>query len=522
MSPLRAGLVRFLVMATLAAGLATVTRWPPGPFTVDAAAGIGAASGNSPASGVLPVSSRTLVCPDSSALAGGASTDVTLVAPDLLPLSGSGIAAPATSGSRASAQPLGPDATPLVVLTEQGPAKTAAVAGADVGPVVVRAVGALAAGLFASQVGTAAEGDATGVTGTSCAEPSTEAWFLGMGTELGHRPRLSLVNAERAVAEVDVSLYGPDGRLDIADLRGVVVAPGAVQTFELDAVAPDLTQLAVEVTVRSGRVAAAVRDSRSEGLDSLGVDWVARSVSPASRVVVPGVTGGGQLLLQLLAPGELDTRVRVRLWTRTGPIVPVGMEEVELVAGEVGSVDLAAVGSEVTAVELTADQPVVAGLRAVTSGTEQREMSYTAGAAPLTGPAVVADVRSGAGWAGRLVLSADDGGPDGAAFDTVAEPASGRVLVRFVDAASGRVLRIEQPVIPIGSTVEVDLTGDDLPERFSVVVTPVAGVVYGALALQRSGGPDAGITILPLASPQLVVEVPAVHHDLLTVLPGRG
>lgn len=523
---LRPSLVLGLVVVLLTTALVAVTRWPPGPIPVESAA-VDATLSDSTRDGVRPVSSRTLVCPDGSALlgagstAGAGSTEVTLVAPELLAPAGSGSAGPGEGGARAAAQPLRPGATPLALLTAQGPAATAESTSADVGPVVVATVGALAPGLTASQLSTVAEGDATGVAAATCEEPSAQAWFVGTGTELGHRPRLSLVNAEPAVAEVDVTLYGPDGPLDIASLRGVVVAAGAVETVELDAVAPDLSRLAVEVQVRTGRVAAAVRDSRAEGLSSLGVEWLARAAPPSTRVVVPGASGsgGGEQLLQLLAPGDLDTRVQVRLWTRTGPIVPLGLAEVELTAGLVSSVDLAAaLGPEVAAVELTADQPIVAGLRAVTIGTGDREMAYTAGSAPLAGPAIVADVRAGAGWAGRLLLSADDGGSDGNALGTDDPPAEATVLVRFVDATSGTVIASQQPVIPIGSTVEVSLAGEDLPERFSVVVTPIAGVVYAAVALERSGGPDAGITMLPLSSPQLVVEVPAVRHDLLTVL----
>lgn len=518
MRPVRPSVAMLLVVVPLAGGLVAVTRWPPDPIPVELVASVDVVPSDAQPRSVLPVSSRTLVCPDASPLTAGSSTEVTLVSPELTEADATSSVA---DGSRASVQQLAPGVTPLVLLAEHGPAATALVQGSDAGPMVVATVGTLAPGLSASQLSTAGAGEVTGVAAASCTEPSAESWFLGMGTELGHRPRLSISNAERAVAELDVTLYGPDGRLEITSLRGLVVAAGGTETFELDALAPDLSELAVEVRVRSGRVAAAVRDSRVDGLSSLGVEWVARSVSPATRLVVPGVNGagGGERLLQLLAPGELDTRVRVRLWTRTGPIVPVGFEEVELTAGAVSSVDLAAaVGAEVVAVELTADQPIVAGLRAVSSGTDQREMAYTAAAAPLAGPAVLADVRAGDGWAGLLALSADDGGPDGAPPPSGSPPAPAQVLVRYLDAESGDVVRTEEMTVPTGSSVEVPLTGDDLPQRFSVIVTPVAGMVYGALQLQRSGGPDGGLTVLPLVSPQLVVEVPAVRHDLLSVL----
>ena len=58
--------------------------------------------------------------------------------------------------------------------------------------------------------------------------------------------------------------------------------------------------------------------------------------------------------------------------------------------------------------------------------------------------------------------------------------------------------------------------------RFSVVVTPTSGVVYGALQLTLTGGPSAGFTELLLFSPTLLVDVPYVRPDLSTGLRPQG
>lgn len=500
----RPALVLVLVVVALSAALVATSQLRPA--TVVSEVSVGA---------TVPVSSTVLVCPDAAPFGVASATVVTAVAP-LLEALPSAAEQPLTVG------PLEADASPLASVDTRGPAAT--VDGTDgtdgpdgIGrPLAVRASGALAPGLAATQVSTVRGGEVTGVAGATCGRATTEAWFTGLGTELGHRPRLSLINPEQTAAEADVVLYGPDGPIDAPALLDVVIPPGASVSFELDAVAPDLEQLAVEVRVQIGRVTAGIRDVRVDGLDSLGVDWVPPSVPPATRTVVPGVSGGsGPRLLQVLAPGDLDTRVQLRLFTPTGAITPSGLEEIEVLAGTVHEVDLAEVtGGEVSAVELTSDQPLIAGIRVVGDLSTPQEMAYTTGAAPLDGPAVATDVRAGDGWAAQLVLTADDGG-EGRRVDA-ATPAT--VRLGYVDADTGESFATDTIRLSAGATVDVALAPDGAPERFTLVVTPMAGVVYAAVQLVYSGEAGAGFTILPLYAPQLEVDVPRVRYDLSTGL----
>jgi len=492
--------VLVLVVVVFSAALVGLSQLSPAAVAIEPAAG-----------GRVPVSSAVLVCPDASAPGDGSTTVVTAVAPRLGTMS-------AADGQPLTVGPLDPDASSLASVDTRGPTATVIVAGTDGAesmPLAVRASGALAVGLGATQVMTVAGGEVTGVAAAACGPPSTEAWFTGLGTELGHRPRLSLVNPEQTAAEADVILYGPDGLMEAPALLDVVVPPRGSVAFELDAVAPDLEQLAVEVRVQIGRVQAGIRDARVDGLDSLGVDWVPSSVPPSTRTIVPGVSGGsGPRLLHVLAPGDLDTRVQLRLLTATGAITPSGVEEIEVPAGAVRSVDLAELtGGAASAVELTSDQPVVAGVRVVSDASTPQEMAYTAGAAPLDGPAVATDVRAGDGWTGRLVLSATEGG------EGRADPAATAIVrLEYIDAETGEEIATDIVRVPAGSTVDVALTPDGVPERFTLAVTPIEGVAYAAIQLGRSGAPDAGFALLPLVAPQLEVEVPRVRHDLSTGL----
>lgn len=510
----RPALVLAMVIAVVGGGLAASSLLRPSAVAVAEVSG-----------DAVPVSSATLVCPDASVLGAASVTSVTAVSP-LLP------AMPPADGQPVTVAPLG-DAAPLASVGSRGPVATATVEADEVTPVAALATGTLAPGLAATQLTTAAEGEVTGLAAARCGPPVTEARFAGLGTEVGHRPRLVLANVDEVAAEVDVALHGADGPIEAPTLQAVVVPAAGTATVELDAVAPDQPQLAVVVRATAGRVTAGVRDTWVDGLESLGFDWVPPSASPATRVVVPGVSGGsGPRLLQVLAPGELDTRVGLRLLTPTGAITPTGFEEIEVTAGSVHSVDLAEVtGAEVSAVELTSDEPVVAAVRVatITAGAPQvaapAEMAYTSGTPALDGPAVATDVRAGDGWTGRLVLTAaDDGGSSARtpALGTSADAADATVRLSYVDAATGVEALAQTIDVPAGSTLDVELAAPGGPERFALVVTPTRGVVYAAVQLARSGGGDAGFTIVPLTSPPLETDVPLVRHDLATGLRPTG
>lgn len=481
------------VVFVVAAGLGTLTAVRPEAVATE-----------EPPRGRLPISSTALVCPDPSALGAGSTTDVTFSAPRLAGIT-------AVAGDTAQAGDLDPDSPPRATLDGRGPVAQFSVARPDVAPVVIRTLGSLAPGLAATQVTGAIDGDAQGLAATACTEAGTSAWFVGMGTEVGHRPRLYLVNPQQTPAELDVLLFGSEGEVSAPAARNLVVPARGLVTFDLDALAPDLGQLAVQVLVRSGRVASSVRDYRIDGLTPLGLDWVpAAPGEPSEQLVVPGISGGeGERLLHLLAPGPLDARVRIRLLTARGPIAAVGLEEIELTAGTVRSFALHEVaGGEPVAVELTADQPIVAGSRILVPLDGGRtDMAYAGSVPPLTGTATATDVRAVAPGGATLLLTADPdaAGPIGA-------------VITVVDPASGGVLSADRVTVPVGSTLSVPVIAEDDHDRVAVTVLPSSDGLYGVLELLEKVEGGSFITLLPLRSPELDVEVPRVRYDLSTGL----
>ena len=159
-----------------------------------------------------------------------------------------------------------------------------------------------------------------GLAGTVCAVPGTDFWFVGSGAVVGQRGRVYLTNPEAAPAVVDVTLYGPDGPVDAPAGRGVPVAAGTQEVRLLDALAPGVTRFAVHVHARSGRIAAAVRDQQVDGLTPRGADWLppAAAAGPAARCCPASRPARGSGSLQVVAPGDSDAIVKIRLVTGLG------------------------------------------------------------------------------------------------------------------------------------------------------------------------------------------------------------
>ena len=351
------------------------------------------------AGAVEPVDSSTAVCPEPGSVGGSLTTSTVTVIPGLSGQDRPGDAiigflqGPDSDGSGGiladdtvdgGAQPQGDLAAPGdVAQVISGDGRLPALE--------VRTLGGLAPGLVAAQTTRDSFSEGRGLASQPCLGPATTWWFVGGGSTAGRESALVLVNPEQTPAELEVAISGPDGPVSAPRLRGLVVEPRSRVVVRLSREAPRLPAAAWRVTVRQGRVMAALSDKEAEGFVPRGADWIPASVDPATRVLVPGVIGGGggrQLLVH--APGDLTATVQVRLITEQGSFVPAATPEVEVPGGTVVAVDLdsSLQGADAT-VDLQSDLPIVAGVRQRHPGVDGTagsllETSFTAGA-PLIG-----------------------------------------------------------------------------------------------------------------------------------------
>lgn len=389
---------------------------------------------------------------------------------------------------------------------------------------VVTASGPQSGGLEVEQVSRGADGPHRGWAGLRCEAPIADSWFLGAVTSTDNEAQLVLVNPYDDRALVRVELYGAHGLIDVPELEGVVLPPRGRVVRELAQIAPDEHQLAVHVVAREGRVAPAVRVSRTHGSTPLGVDWLPRLTQPGTQVDIPGTPeGNGARRLYVFAPGEDSAHIRVQFTLPDEQIVPEGFDDLEVPAGQPVSFDLAKPLTVVN--QRTAEKtlrPTALRIYAegapvfVTAFAESqarflpiKEISYVGQAGPLTGPTLVTEARNTEEMDCALLLSA----PDGAArvtIQTVAKEGhqSAPITLRSITVPHGKLV-----VFPYAK-----LPRDPLA---AVIVTPSDGApVYVTRLISERGarGPLFSTTAL-VTQPSGGFEVPEVVADPTAALP---
>ena len=444
---------------------------------------------------VQPVDSSTAVCPEPGSVDGSRTTSSMTVIPGFEGQDregesviayleggdgtgdGSGETVPADEGAVAA------DGQPQGALLEPGDAARVVAQESRLPALEVRTLGGLAPGLVAAQTTQDSFSAGRGLSSQPCLGPDTTWWFVGGGSTAGRDSQLVLVNPESTTAELEVAISGPDGPVSTPRLRGLVVEPRSRVVVRLSREAPRLPAATWRVTVRQGRVMAAVLDRETEGFVPRGADWIPASVDPATRVLVPGVIGGpGGRQLLVHAPGDLSATVRVRLITAAGSFVPAATPEIEVPGGSVVAVDLdSALQGDDATVDLQSDQPIVAGVRQRHPGVDAtagslEELSFTAGAALIGagasgGSAAATGLSAERSTAVTVWLTAPDDiitierAPEGDMADMEASPGTGSV-----EASAS-------PTAPAG-----DATSDDS-------AAPPAEVTLRVLAISPDGEP---------------------------------
>lgn len=488
-----------------------MSRTPIAALAVVAALALGTGVTGSSPSPAPPAASAeqvevvgsTAVCPDLQQTAGVLTTRTSVgVAPG--PDTGPGtIEAARVTGTGA----------PLPIPVRQ-PGQVAVGLGAGVSGdgLLVTATGSLAAGLEAEQVTRGEQGAARGLAGLRCEPPRTDTWFEGGGTLVGDVSVLVLANVDDTAATVDVAVFSSTGAVDPRPGRGITVAPHRRLVINLDTLAPDRARLAVHVKSVRGRVAAGLRHAKSVGPVPQGVDWVPQAAAPARSVVVPGVPAGpGIRTLWITNPTTDDTVAQVQVTTQDGQFVPTEFAQVNVPAGTTVErrLDVLARNSALAVTVTSASAPVLAGALIVDlQGGPIREFAYAAGAAPLSGPALVTDLLINGPTESTLVLSAPQ-----AAATVVVTPL--RVL-----GTDGAVPPAKTVSVPAGRSAVLRLSTFFPPgttARLAVDVrpSPTSGPVYGARYLSERGERGALTTLLVLRGPAQRVPRPLVARDPL-------
>ncbi|MFJ9461316.1 DUF5719 family protein [Kitasatospora sp. NPDC101447] len=314
-------------------------------------------------------------------------------------------ATPAPTGSGApTAQAKDKNAAPAdarLTLAKPGTPATGPAGNGDTAPGTgALATGALAPGFTVTQTTVVTEPRGLGLSGLTCTPAGTSFWFAGASTAADRVDYLSLVNTESSAAVVDIKLYGDKGLIDNDAANGLTVAPGSSQSVLLSTLSKGaVTDLAVHVVVRSGRVGAALH--AADG--GKGADWIPASAAPAATQAMAGLpadTSAARLVVW--APPEDDADLKIQLSGKNGWFSPAGNESIHVKAGMVAAVDLGKVTrDEVAGLRLSPSDPkhptpIVAGLRidrAAANG--KTDAAWLTGSDPVGARGSVADNRAG-------------------------------------------------------------------------------------------------------------------------------
>lgn len=388
------------------------------------------------------------------------------------------------------------------VLEPKAPGKpvTGSADGAEAPALIGLAEGTFAPGWTVQETTEVAAGTGRGLLGTNCTAPDTEFWFPGASTAADRTDYVHLTNPDDSAAVVDIELYGKDGALKTTVGEGITVKPHSSEPVLLSTLAdrPE-SNLTVHVSVRSGRVAAAVQALD----DKVGGDWLAASADPAASVVIPGIPKDAtSVRLVAFAPGERDADLKVRLTSPSGPITPAGNETLHVKAGMTAAVDLGDVTrGEAGSLVLTPtgdSVPVVAAVRVVRGKGAKQETAFIPGSRAVGTRASVADNRS-----------------KGVTLALTAPGRTAEVKVTASAGSEGGTATTKTYTIKSGTTENVAApvpTG--LKGTYALTVEPVSGGPVYASRLLETTGDAPGFTIQPLQDDRGTVAVPDAEQDL--------
>lgn len=372
-------------------------------------------------------------------------------------------------------------AAPVPTPTQSKSVASGAVVALEATP--VRLTGPVERGFTGVAAAWSGPGPDQGLSLATCATPRSEVWLTGVRSDDASRSDLVLINLDVTPADVNVSVYGPDGPIAAAGARGVEVAGQSTRSLPLAPIVNSPSPVTLEVRSSAGRVAAYVRERDFSGIDPRGANWISAVPSPDAAVVVPAVPGGsGARTLVVGNPGDRTAQVQVQALAGDGAFVPVGLDSVDVPAGTTRTFPLeTALKGQSVAIRLTASQPVVAAVEA-----RLKAAWAVRGASAGVGAGVSATIPLPKGVTPQLMLVNPTDQP--AQADVLITDASGKQLAkRSVDlAASGTA--VVDPGAATAALVTVTTATPSL--RVGMVVTGSLNkvAVLGSLALQDASG----------------------------------
>ena len=205
---------------------------------------------------------------------------------------------------------------------------------------------------------------------TICSSLQNEQWFVGGSADVTSKGRILLVNSGLSAAVVDLQIWNEIGQ---QPTKPVSIKANSYSEIGIDTLAPGSRQVVVQAITRAGRVTSYMLDERGRGLRALGGDIINFAPSAKNEIFIPAIphtvkkVGAKQVelphSLRLLAPGEIDARVSVKVLSTDGSFIPAGLENKLVKAGSVVTLDLNPnLPASKFGIQITSDEPLVASV----------------------------------------------------------------------------------------------------------------------------------------------------------------
>ncbi|WP_422115081.1 DUF5719 family protein [Brachybacterium sp. UNK5269] len=325
-------------------------------------------------------------------------------------------------------------------------------------------------------------GDFRSLALTRCAEPATEAAFLGVSTAPGDSSVLVLRNPTQRPATASVQVWTEAGPAAMAGRSQVVVAPGEEQRVLLESVIPGQEAVGVQASVLGAPLSMHVQTTERDGLTPGGAEILDPLAPAASEQVMPGVDVAGTAPVLVIAnPRGADTTADVEVSGPQGPVDAAALTDLELPAGAVVSTPLAGLPDGTYAVTVRAQEPVTAVTRSVRTGVDLPgdtvgapvDLTLVTAAPALSSQGVTALPAQGA--AGQLTLTAT---ADSAVtvIPLAADGGAGSPL--SIDVAAGATATVTSDQLRIGGASAAGIS----------LVPEVPGAVHAGWMQRESDG----------------------------------
>ena len=366
-------------------------------------------------------------------------------------------------------------------------------------PVLLVGEGAMASTGSGAVLSVTADGPERGLEAAPCLPPTTAAWFPGVASGAEDRTELVLSNPDAAQAELDLKFYGRNGRVVVPGSPAVVVAAHSSRSVSLTDLVDAQSPLSVSVEATVGRVSAVARRIRSVADQPAGADWIVPATPPTLTTDIPGVPGdAGARELVVTNPGSVRATVAIRVLGLQGPYAPAGADSLVVPPESSASVALAdGLAGAAAGIELASDQPVTGAVTSTSArGGAGVDIAVQSARPTLvrTGVSAIASIdRADA----ELVLSNGGAADIAVSFDVV--------------SFAGVVLRSDEVVIAADGSATRRLNAP--APCYVVVRVPDGSSVVGGVVLSQLDGPVAGLSTIPLTSPDAAARSRRVEQD---------